>query len=272
MLKPVHILLSLFWGFTFSAFSQDYQIGARPAALANAIVSVPDTWGAFHNQATLAGHKHISAGIFYESKFLLNEFSLKAGTVTLPVKSLVAGFSFYQFGQNSFKEYKIGFTLAKQLSERLNIALQFDYFAARLPENSKTFGYITFETGASYRITRHVTLGLHAVNPVENGFDLPAGKQKSPAVFRLGGHYRFDDYVLICAETEKSTDNDFTVKTGLEFMPLKNFAVRLGARSKPYAISGGMGYMYKNISTDIAFVYHKHLGFTPSISVHFSTK
>lgn len=272
MLKPKYILPILFWGFINSVFAQKHQTGARPAALSNAFVSVSDSWSTFHNQATLAKQKQISGGIFYESRFLIIEFSEKAGTLVFPIKSLVSGISFYQFGENSFKEYMVGFALAKQLSHRLNIALQFDYFASRLPENSKTFNFITFEAGISYQLTQQITLGSHIFNPVKNGFDMPNGKQESPFIIRLGGNYQFEDYILVCFETEKETDNNFIVRTGLEFMPLTNLAVRLGVCGKPVQFSGGLGYRYKNISTDIAVCYHRYLGATPSISIQIHTK
>jgi hypothetical protein len=272
MLKPRYILLVLYIASIHTIFAQNIETGARSAALSNAFVSVSDTWSTFHNQATLATQQHSSAGIFYESKFMLDEFSVKAATIVIPVKSIVTGLSFYQFGQNDYKEYKIGFSVSKQLSEKLNAALQFDYFASRLPENEQTFRFVTFEAGASYQATQQICFGLHIFNPVKSGFDFPSGKQEFPITLKIGGHYQFEDYVMLCLETEKSTDEDFMIKSGIEFMPLTNLALRLGVSGEPIQLSGGLGYLYKNIRSDIAFCYHQYLGFTPSVSIQFVLK
>ena len=269
MRKPFYILLAFFSSLAALASSQNYAGGARSAALSNAFVSVSDTWSTFHNQATLALLNQFSAGVYYESKYGLDEFALAASSVVLPTNAGTFGLSFYQFGKGTFKEHKLGFAYSKQLSERFNAAVQFDYQSQHMPENANAFSFVTFEIGATYQLTEQITVGAHTFNPVKNGYNYPEEKTKLPAVFRLGAHYAFDEHVLVILETQKESNRDVVVKSGLEFMPLQNLALRFGISGRPIQYTTGLGYNYKNISTDIAFSYHGNLGFTPAVSIQY---
>ncbi len=270
MIRPFQILLLVLFGNLTLNASENYIAGARPLALSNAFVSISDPWSTFHNQATLANLENFSAGIFYESKFMVEELSLAAGTINLPVVRGTLGLSFYQLGKGSFKESKIGMAYARQLSERLSAALQIDYFFNRFPENDKAFHFPTFELGLAYQTTDELTLGIHLFNPVKNGFKTYYGNEEMPLILRVGGHYEFSDRVLLCAEVQKNSDAAAVVKTGLEFFPLENLALRIGVSGRPVQYTAGIGYRFGKIVTDIAFSYHGNLGFTPAVSLHFT--
>ncbi|MFV0592950.1 MAG: hypothetical protein ACK5M7_16345 [Draconibacterium sp.] len=272
MKKPIQIQLFLLLLSLTSIASENQTAGARAVALSYATVSLSDVWSTFHNQAALTGLSQLSAGIFYESRFLVEELSLTAGTFSLPALGGTAGLSFYQFGKGTYKESKLGLAYAKQLSEKLSAALQFDYFSNRFPENEGAFTFLTFECGLLYRLNREITLGAHIFNPVKNGFETYYGKQKMPFIYRVGGHYQLTGNVLFCAEVQKPSALPAQIRTGLEFLPVKNLALRLGASGKPFKYSGGIGYSFANFSTDFAFSYHGNLGFTPSVSVQFYLK
>jgi len=268
MTRPFHILLLLLFGNLTLVASDNYLAGARSVAMSNAFVSISDPWSTFHNQATLAKLKGISGGAFYESKFLIEELSLSAGTANFTALSGTIGLSFYQMGKGSFKESKVGLAYAKKLSQRLNAALQLDYFFNRFPENDKAFGFPTFEIGLSYQTTKELTLGIHLFNPVKNGFKTYYGKEEMPLVLRFGGHYDFSERVLVSAEVQKNSDTATVVRTGLEFFPLENLAVRFGVSGKQLQYTAGIGYRFGKTNTDIAFSYHGNLGFSPSVSLH----
>lgn len=271
MTRPFQILyVLLLFAIPPSLVAQNYGAGARFIGLSNASVSVSDTWSTFHNQATLAEIQTTSAGVFYESRFLVDELSLSALSAVLPIKSGTFGLSFYQFGQGTFKENKFGLAFSKKLSKTFNAGIQLDYFISRYPENEGRFGFATFEAGFTYRLNKHICLGTHLFNPIKNGWNFPQGQQEFPFVFRLGGHYLFRDKVLLGFETEKRTNFDPVVKTGFEFSLIENMALRFGVSGKPVQYSAGLGYRVKNITTNIGFSYHGNLGFSPSVSLQFN--
>ena len=267
MKKPlVTLILSIIGLYGVSAL-ENRPAGARSLSLSHAFVSVSDPWSTFHNQAGLSAIDHFSAGIFCESKFLVDELSLTAGTIVLPVNKGVFGISFFQFGKSSYKESNIGLAFAKRLTKNLQAGIQLDYSSNRFPENSHPFGFVTFEIGAIYSPNQKLFLGSHVYNPISNGIKTYEGKQKSPIRFRFGGHYQFNDLVLLSVETQKDFKHPLLLKSGIEFLPAKNLALRFGVSGKPFNYTAGFGYVFKKVTTDIGFGYHGNLGLTPSVSL-----
>jgi len=267
MKKPALTFILFIFGLSNLFAIENHPVGARSLALSHAFISVSDVWSTFHNQAGLTGINGSSAAVFYESKFMVDELSLAAGSIIFPVNAGTFGFSFYQFGKGSFKENKIGLTFAKQLSEQFSAAIQLDYFSQRLPENTRAFGFATFEAGIIYSPNKKLFLGAHVFNPISNGMESAEGKQKSPTIFRVGGHYQFDNMIMVTVETQKDLVNPFILKTGIEFSPVQNLVLRFGVSGKPVNYNAGIGYSFGKLTTDIGFSYHGNLGITPSVSI-----
>jgi hypothetical protein len=253
-----------------STFSiENYPAGARSLALSHASVAFYDVWGTFHNQAGLAALNNITAGFFYESKFQVEELSLVAGSLVLPAGNGNFGISFFQFGKGTYKENKLGLAYSKNISKRFSAGIQIDYFSLKLPENERSKGLFTFEGGVQYTVSQSLILGAHVFNPIQQGIETFSGEQKMPVVFRVGGSYKFSELVLMVFETEKDTQNQLLVKTGIEFFPVNNLAFRFGVSGKPFQYTAGIGYSFGKITTDIGFGYHGNLGVTPSVSLQF---
>jgi hypothetical protein len=269
-MKKPFITLIFFVGILKLLAAENHPSGARALALSNAFVSVSDNWSTFHNQAGLAGLESFSAGVFYESRFMVDELSQVAGSLALPIKSGTFGFSFSQFGKGTYKEHKVGLAFAKSLTKKISAAIQLDYLSERFPENERAAGFATFEAGIVYAATEELFLGAHIFNPIQEGIKTPEGVQKMPAVFRIGGHYQFPKIVLLIFETEKNFENPLLFKSGLEFSPVKNMALRFGVSGKPVSYTAGIGFQTGKIVTDIGFSYHGNLGLTPSISIQFN--
>jgi hypothetical protein len=269
-MKKPFITLIFFVGILKLLAAENHPSGARALALSNAFVSVSDNWSTFHNQAGLAGLESFSAGVFYESRFMVDELSQVAGSLALPIKSGTFGFSFSQFGKGTYKEHKVGLAFAKSLTKKISAAIQLDYLSERFPENERAAGFVTFEAGIVYAATNELFLGAHIFNPIQEGIKTPEGVQKMPAVFRIGGHYQFPKMVLLIFETEKNFENPLLFKSGFEFSPVKNMALRFGVSGKPVSYTAGIGFQTGKIVTDIGFSYHGNLGLTPSISIQFN--
>jgi hypothetical protein len=270
MKKKLACLIILTFVCTISFSAENYPAGARALSLSNAFVSVSDTWSTFHNQAGLEGFENFSAGVFYESRFMIDELSHVAGSLVIPVKAGTFGVSFSQFGKGTYKEHKFGLAFAKRLTKKLDAAIQLDYLSERYPENENASGFATFEAGIVYSATDDLFFGAHIFNPIQSGIKTHEGIQKMPAVFRFGGHYQFPKMVMLILETEKDTENPFVIKSGLEFSPVKNLSLRFGVSGKPVNYTAGIGFQTGKITTDIGFSYHGNLGLTPSVSIQFN--
>ncbi len=246
---------------------ENHPAGARSLGLSHASVSFTDVWATFHNQAGIAGLDGFSAGFFYESRFGVDLLSLSAGSVVLPVGEGAFGLSFFQFGSGVFKENKYALAYARRFSEKWSAGVQLDYLSQTFPENARSKGFPTFEGGILFQPSTKLHLGAHVFNPVKGGIEAPAGNVEMPVIFRAGGHYRFDEMVLVAFEAQKDNRNPALLKTGVEFSPVENLALRVGFSGKPVKYTAGIGYKTGNISADLGFSYHGNLGITPSVSV-----
>ncbi len=249
--------------------AENHWAGARALALSNAAVSFSDAWSTFHNQAGLANLTDITTGFYYESRFNIDELALIAGSLVLPVKAGTFGISFSQFGKATYKENKIGLGFAKKLTENFDAGIQFDYFSQTFPENERAFGFATVEGGIIWSPAKNLFLGSHIFNPFAAGIETPAGKQKMPATYQIGGHYQFNDMALVTTGIQKESNFPARFKGGIEFLPVENFALRFGVSGKPFNSTAGIGYNAGKLNGDIAFSYHGNLGITPSVSVQF---
>ena len=265
----INILLAcMVFGITVNVLAlENHHAGARSLGLSNASVSFSDVWGTFHNQAGIAGLDGFSAGFFYESRFGIDLLSLSAGSVVLPLGSGAFGISFFQFGSGVFKENKYALAYARRLSEKWSAGIQLDYLIQTFPENARSKGFATFEGGVLFQPSEKLHLGAHIFNPVKGGIEAPAGKVEMPVVFRAGGHYLFDELVLVAFEAEKDNKNPALLKSGMEFFVVENLALRFGVSGKPFKYTAGIGYKTGNVSADLGFSYHGNLGITPSVSV-----
>ncbi|MEM9024528.1 MAG: hypothetical protein AAGB22_12350, partial [Bacteroidota bacterium] len=85
-----------------------------------------------------------------------------------------------------------------------------------------------------------------------------------------GMDYRFNERVLVTAETEKDLDLDAQVKAGLEYQVLDQLFLRTGVSSQPFRYSFGFGFRWKAAQLDVATGYHSVLGFSPQLSAHYA--
>ncbi len=246
-----------------------YKAGARASALSNAVISLSDTWSAFHNQAGLARLNSFSAGFFYDSKFNIDKLSTAACSIVLPVRRGAFGISMLQSGRGPYHENRYGVAFARSLSGKWKAGIQLDYISLLFPENLHQKGFATFEGGILFAPVENFSFGAHIFNPVAEGFNLPEGKQEMPVIIRAGCHYTFGSNLLLTLEGEKAGDQSVLVKSGLEFYPAERLAFRFGASGNPLRYSSGIGYTLEKYSADISFGYHENLGITPSLSIQF---
>src|ERR1035437_8115885 len=113
MKKIYFLILIICITITAKAGNEDFPIGARSAAMGNASVSLSDVWSVQHNQAGLGFVRNVSAGVYYENRFLLKELSVKGGVFAMPVKGGTFGLCITNFGYSLYSENKYSLSFAK---------------------------------------------------------------------------------------------------------------------------------------------------------------
>lgn len=271
MKKIYLILLSFCLFLTSQAWNENNPVGARSSGLGNASVSFGDVWSAHHNQAGLGFVRDISAGAYYENRFLLKELSIKGGVVALPVKGGTFGLCISNFGYSLYNENKYSLSFAKTFGDKLSAGIAIDYLSTKIGEGYGSKGVLAAEFGIQAKPLKGLTIGAHVFNPTRSKI-ADYNDERLPTIIRFGGDYNFSDKVTVAIETEKDIAQKAIFKAGIEYKPVKEFYIRAGIGTNPTLTSFGFGINLKNLKIDIAANYHQTLGFSPQLGLTYTFK
>lgn len=265
--------------FSFACFypaisgNENMPVGARSAAIGNASVCLVDLWAVYHNQANLAYYENISAGVYYENRFLVKEMSSQAFSFVLPSKKLgVFGVSFSRFGYSLYNESKYGLSYARKFGPNFSAGVQMNYLSAHIGENYGTKGTFTAELGVRAILLKKLAIGFHAYN-LTRAKMANYNNERIPTILRLGLQYTFSEKVFLSAEVEKDIDFKPVFKMGMEYRPAKLFYLRAGVSSNPFISSFGLGFNISDkFNIDLASTVHPVLGMSPMASLSYNFK
>jgi hypothetical protein len=268
-LKQSLLLLSLTFSSCIFAGSENYPIGARSSALGNASVSLADVWSTHHNQAGLGFVREISAGVYYENRFLLKEISVRGATVALPIKGGTFGLAMSNFGYTAYSENKYSLSFAKAFGHRLSAGIALDYLSTKIAEGYGSKGVIAAEAGIVARPMKELSIAAHLFNPTRAKV-AEYNDERLPTVLRLGAEYTFSDKVLVAVETQKDISEKAEFKAGIEYKVVKEFYLRIGISTNPVLSAFGFGINLKDLKVDISANYHQVLGISPQIGLSYT--
>jgi hypothetical protein len=250
-------------------------VGARPAGMANAALTFTDIWSSFHNQAGLGYVENITAGAFYENRFLVDGMAFAGFAGAAPLGNGAIGVNYSNFGYGAYNEGKIGLAYGMKLAERLSIGVQLNYHNTRIAaEDYGNAGALTAEVGVRMEVSERVTIAAHLFNPTRttlidnDGSAIP--DEKIPTVIRLGAGYQISDELLFAGEVEKDIDQNALFRGGIEYQPVDILYLRLGASSEPSLFSFGLGLKFDSFQFDLASSYSSVLGYSPQISLTYN--
>ena len=269
--KKLVLLLAGIFIFTdqLLAGGEVYPIGSRQAGMGRTSVALTDLWSIQNNQAGIALLDKISAGIYYESRFLNNKLSTKDLAVVVPTKIGVLGASFNYFGYELYNEMKIGLVYARSFSPYFRIGLQLDYLITSLGDNYGSTGNVTFELGIQSDVAKNLTLGAWVYNPVMVKL-AEYDNEKIPAIFRLGMSWQILKGFIANVDVEKNTSiSPILVRGGLEYGFNDKFFLRAGFSTQQEIFSMGFGLKIRFLVFDISAVMHQTLGFSLQSSLAF---
>ncbi|MDD2413353.1 MAG: hypothetical protein RBS19_06925 [Bacteroidales bacterium] len=246
--------------------------GAKAAAMGGASVANVDFWGVFNNPAVNAYIRDISAGAYFENRYLLKELSYRGLGVVLPVAQNDAfALNVQQFGYAQYLESKVGLAYSKKFGESFSAGLQFDYLNTFIGEGIGNKHSFTFEFGLFSRFNKKLSLGFMAFNPARMKLsDYNGYNDYIPVILKLGARYEFSERISAISEVEKDIYRDFVMRFGLDYKLTDFLYVRGGLSTGVVAYSFGVGLDYHNIKFDISTSVHQVLGPSPQISLMYS--
>ena len=225
-----------------------------------------DVFSFTNNNASLAGLKNISAGVFGERRFLLNELNNFMAVAGMPTHSGNFGLKATYSGFTDYNETQLGLAYARKLGKKVDIGAQFNYNGIRIAGYGNAAA-VSFELGSILHITEKLHTGIQVNNPVGGKFGKE--QEKLPSVYSFGVGYEASEKFLLTAEIEKEENQPINVNAGFQYRFIPQLQVRAGVSSAASIVWAGAGIRLNAVRIDITSSYHPQLGVTPGLLLLF---
>jgi hypothetical protein len=238
----------------------EYQeAGGVNSALLLASVGTSSYTASLVNPAMLTQLEKNSVGLVYAKPFQLD--LIQYNRIFMNYHNFGIGIS--RLGQSGYQEYNLSLSAGFSANKNLSYGFMLKGLYLDLAEYGQSF-VPALNIGISYKINR-LEFGSvleNANNPLDViGMDIPWAVLAG-VIFQPVKEF------LIGLDLHK-TAQDENISIGTELKPLPILAVRLGTKTNPFIISGGLGVTFKNISLDYAVKFHSQLRETSVISLSF---
>ena len=228
----------------------------------------PDVFSFHTNQAALAKIKMLSAGIYGEKRFLLNELGLYNAAVALPTSSGNFGLDARYYGFSDYNESQLGLAYGRNLGAKVDVGVQFNYYNVRIAGYGNAAA-INFEIGTIFHLADNLDAGMHVYNPLSSSLG-KNDEEKLASRYSMGIGYDASEKFFISIEIEKEEDKPVNVNTGLQYKFLPQLLARIGISTATSSIYFGIGFGLRSMRFDVTASYHPQLGITPGLLLVFS--
>lgn len=265
-----YLVLVFIFLISFGVQAQNnHPTGARQSGMGGTGIVLSDVWATYHNQAGLAEISGLSLGVYFSNRFRMKELGLKSVAVAKPVSKYgTFALSYSYFGFELFNESKFGLAYAMKLSEKFSVGIQINYLLTQQGLDYGKSGNVAGEIGILSEPVENLYIAAHVFNPWRAKYTDYLNRT-IPTIFRMGIAYNFSDKVLLIVESEKDIDYKAVFRAGLEYNIMGDFILRSGISTNPVEYSFGIGYKYRGITPDFAFVNHQILGYYFQFALNF---
>ena len=250
-------------GFLQQGFSQAVRSPISTAytavgALSNNNV---DVFCVASNQAALTKLKHVSAGVYGEKKFLLNELGFYDAVVAIPTRSGNFEFDGRYFGFTDYNEAQLGLAYARNIGNKIDIGVQFNYYSVRITGYGNAAS-INFELATILHLTDNFNAGLHIYNPIGSKLG-KNGEEKLASIYSFAMGFEPSQNFFFSLELAKKENNPPSVNAGLQYKFLPQLFARGGICTSTSSMFLGIGFQWKSMRLDVTASYHPELGISP---------
>lgn len=267
--KTAATLVLLLLTLTCRSQSTSSLIGAGTNGVANASSCISDEWSLFNNIAGLSEINAPFTAATYQMRSQLEGANRMAVTFGAPVKTGALGFGLYRMGTDIFNEQIIsgGFSNKMGLA---SIGLKVNYIQYHA-EGFGNKGLFTLNLGGIASLTSAFKIGAHITN-INQGRLSKESDERLPTLLVAGISFSPSKQLVISSDLEKDLDYNATVKAGVEYKPLKKFAVRSGFNLYPNAFFLGIGIFPSSCRVNYAMELNTIVGVSHQLSVSYQAK
>lgn len=245
------------------AFSQ-LVMGGRSEGLSEATAALPsDKWALFANPSNLPNRDMVS--FFTMRHFGFTELTDYAFQISYAANDFRVGLGGHSYGYKYFRQSDFRFGICKMLMH-VRFGAVVNYINYTIPEPYGSAGTIGVNVGLEAQLIKGLWMGAWMANinrPV-----IGKSKEQLPQVFTVGLGYQITSKALYLIECFKDIDFPVSIRSGLEFKPIKILNLRAGVETYPESFSLGIGINRERIGFDFAAVHHMVLGWSPALDLN----
>jgi len=250
---------------TLNAGFEKTGIGARSAAMSNALVGkADDVWAIYSNVGGLKQLKNYQASFFYSPQpFGMHELSESAIAAAVPFNFGVLGFGIRRYGFELYRE--LSWTLSYANSVKgICLGVNFNFHTVTI-KNYGSANTIGIDVGMLVPVFINFQFGTFIKNI--NSPTIGVSREKLPQSFTTGVAYIPMNSLTLTLDIEKEINFDLNARFGFEYWIIDALVLRGGATDTPTQFSGGVGVRYSIFQMDYGFTTHQELGCTHGISI-----
>jgi hypothetical protein len=241
--------------------------GARAAGMGGAAATLADVWSVTNNVAGITSVKKPSAGVYAENRFNLKALSTVSLQAVYPLaKAAAVGVELTRTGDKLYNEQKFGVGYAHRIGP-VSLGLKATLLQLHLEELGSRRA-VAISIGGQSEIIPKLTFGAHIFN-LNQAKLASFQNERFPTVMQAGLAYKPNTKLLLSLETEKDPERTADFKSGLEYRPLEQLALRTGFSTARKAATAGVGFTTHQLIIDYALGSHSVLGISNHLSVSY---
>ncbi len=272
LFRSLGVVLLLLGGFPVTLQAQfDFpSMGGRSAALGGCSVALDDAESSFDNWAAMGGLEHTVLSLSGRQQFVSEGLGYARLAAALPVGFGAWGASLLHYGNSDYNEQQVSLAYAAPAGRKVRVAAVLHYLhSATSDPYYDPVHLLTFSVAIQYAPSERLTVGFKAYNPLATEMHTDV-YSRTPALLNLGVAYRLLDELLAVVEAEKNLYSEATLRMGLEYLFLENYAFRVGLNTHPTIYTFGLGIRQRHWGVDLSAQMHQVLGMTPQLSAYYS--
>lgn len=223
----------------------------------------------YNNPANAFSKNKFEANVSIVNQYEISELLIFQVSALYKLKKYGSiGINANQLGTGDYIDQKFGLLYNLKISDNVRVGAQLDWFHNRVMGYSN-IDVISFDLGASYNISKDVSLSMHLFNPANQSY---TKDRNLPTIMALGIKYLSGKMLEFHAEIEKNSYHPFKIKSALRYFPSTRYSMTIGVLSDldSAAISGGFQYLHQSfIRIDFGISYNLLLGISSGLSLDY---
>ncbi|MEI6949591.1 hypothetical protein V9K67_20555 [Paraflavisolibacter sp. H34] len=219
------------------------------------------------NQAALAHLQQLSAGLFAERRFGLQELSSLYLAAAFPSIAGNFGLNATYAGSADNNELQAGLAYGRKLGARVAAGLQFNYYTVGISGYGRAAS-VNAEAGVLLLLSERLQAGVQVYNPARSRIG-KRQEERLPASYSLGLGYDASDQLSLSGRVEKTDGQPVDVQAVLQYRFDGRLLARGGVATAAALYFFGAGLQWYDLQLHATASVHPRLGVTPGLLLIF---